>query len=148
MFKIYALYHNDTLIYVGKTKRTLKKRLSFHFTPSSDNRLVREYMDEHGRNRSDYKIEQLDSCYLEYPEVAKDIERSYVQWLKPPCNATPDGQGGFQKGENHPMKDSEVAAKAGAKSGATRTGLPHSEERKAKLLRIPPRSTRKSRRNR
>ena len=122
MFKIYALYHKEKLIYVGKTERTLKQRLDSHFKSSSTCQMVREYMDEHGRNKSEYRMEQLDTCSLEYPEVAEDIERSYVQWLKPTCNATPDGDGHrFQKGDpNNPMKDPAV----GAKVSASQKGVP------------------------
>lgn len=99
MFTIYGLYHHDTLLYVGCTKRPLSARMANHFTQSSGNRLVREYLDNHGRDKNNYSMQTLDTCRLGCPEASRDIEKSYVQWLNPPCNCNNHGGKGWVKGK-------------------------------------------------
>lgn len=118
MYTIYALEHHDAIIYVGCTKRTLQQRFREHFTPTSNNRLVREYLDTHGREKNDYSIQTL--LYHDCPDNVKKIEAYFVQYFKPSCNYTKTGQGGYRKsdprisGDNALMKNPEVIAKVSA----------------------------------
>ena len=118
MYQIYSLHHKDKMLYVGYTK-DMQKRFSRHISKSNPVRLVREYMDTHGRNRSDYRMELLETVPSTDLGIVEAVEHSYVDMFSPPCNANKTGGSGLDKGDpNHPMKRPEVAAKvAAAKTG-------------------------------
>ena len=112
-YVIYALKHADTPIYVGCTTN-LKKRLSYHLHPSTTCRLVREYMDEHGRNKMDYSMYPLSQHSDK--TVAETIEAHYVQKFTPCCNLTSDGIGrSDNRGEKNPMYGKKHSAETRAK---------------------------------
>ena len=144
-YTVYALKHSDKPIYIGCTTSPLKHRLSQHLNPSNRCRLVREYMDDHGRDT--ITIEPFETISIEFPDVAKDVESAYVRWLNPICNATPDGQGSVEKhtpetlakmsaavsGERHPNYGKTLSPETRAKIAKSRTGKKLSAETRAKI---------------
>lgn len=125
MYKIYALYHKDTLLYVGYTK-DMKQRFDTHICKSSHNRLVREYMDTHGRDRSEYRMELLETVPSTDLGIVEAVEHSYVDMFCPPCNANDTGQAGAPKGV-------PLSEEAKQKMSAAKKGVPLSEETKQKI---------------
>ena len=92
-YVIYALKHDDKPIYVGCTTQPLKDRLRDHRKNSNKSRLVRGYMDEHGR--SAITIEPLSQHSDK--AVAHSIETHYIQKWSPCCNGNSHGQDGVDK---------------------------------------------------
>ena len=128
MFTVYALKHDDDVIYIGATKNSLKKRLKDHRVKSNPCQLVREYMNKYGKDVITIEPIQSDISTI---KIAHEIESSAVALWHPCCNATDTGQGGFRYGDsNHPMKRPEVVKKV----SAARKGSTQSDEQRAKMI--------------
>ena len=110
MFKIYELVHSSRSIYVGCTRQTLKERYRQHKRQNSTNRLVREFIDQHGRGCLEIKVLAITNC----DKTAQCLEQSYIRSLRTHhldggCNYTSTGRIGY--GDENPSKKPEVRKK-------------------------------------
>ena len=92
-FKIYGLYQNNALLYVGCTIRTLEKRLYGHLRPYSHCSGVRKHLEINGQENLEIRLLASTSDKTE----ADQLEADFIRKLKPPCNQTSNGKSGFRK---------------------------------------------------
>ncbi len=84
--KIYCIYHNNTICYVGSTTRTLNKRWSnyrsAHNTPNSKeyDYKIHRMMREHGI--SNFHIELLETVEVTHERELCSIEDDWIDTFK------------------------------------------------------------------
>lgn len=78
-FRVYGIYHSDTLVYIGATTKGLKTRLGGHY---AHNLLISCFMHEKGRDS--FTISSLKECDSRIDMI--NIEKQMIKTYQPLCN--------------------------------------------------------------